>query len=156
MTAPGQISYTSAIPAGTNVVAAWGPSAVLPGEETLREIVAKFGEPFTLAYMPSTIQHIGVRVAEETAAVDLGGALFVATGSAPVLMAAPSSADFAVDIEIDGEAMKEAIDGARKAIVDTTEDIGWTVGHLPIIVGAALVGVVLLAAGAFYYSHKKG
>jgi hypothetical protein len=61
-----------------------------------------------------------------------------------------------VDIEIDGEAMKEAIDGARKAIVDTTDDIGWSIANLPIIVGAALVGVVLLAAGAFYYSHKKG
>ena len=163
MNVPGQIGYTDTIASGTNVLCLWGTGVPLPGEAALMAAVEPYGEPFVLTYMPSTVQHVGVRVAQDTAAVELALALVNTAGTPPLLAAAPSSADGVVDIEIDGEEMKRAFIAARAAVVDATKGTAAALGtgakviaNLPLIIGLALGGVVLLAAGAFYLSHKKG
>jgi hypothetical protein len=153
------IQATDTIAAGTNVICAWGTAAALPDEATLRQIVDPFGEPFTLAYLPEGVQYVGVRISNSTPAVELMVALTRDTGGhVPLLLAAPSSLGGTVELEIGGEKVVDAFDSAREAITesiaDTTSGAAWGLKNFPLVVGLALVGVVLLAAGALYYQHK--
>lgn len=152
------IAYSSKIAAGTNVVAFYGTAVALPSEETLRQAVAPFGDPFTLTYM--SVPHIGVRVSGETSALELSMALQAATagGPPPLLVALPPGAEDAVEIEIGGEEVAEALKGFAGGLAETVKG-GLLPGGsaFPLLVGAAVLGAVLIGIGAaLYLTRKKG
>jgi hypothetical protein len=149
------IPYDSTIPATASVVAIWPTGATLPGDDALRAAVLPYGEPFKFSYL--AIDHVGVKLAEDTRAVDLGSALAaVCSGQAPALFAVPAGTEDAVEIEITGQIVKEDVEAAINAFRDlTTGPIKPFGGGFPWLIGAAVLGVGLMAIGAVFYLSRE-
>jgi hypothetical protein len=148
------IPYGTILPAGSSVIAGWPPTTVLPGDDALQAAVEPFGEPFKFSYLFKP--HVGVKLARDTNSTEIGAALATVTaGNAPALFAVPPGGEDAVDIEIEGEIVKEGVEDAIGGLRDLTKAGLEASSSLPWLVGAAIVGAGLVVIGAVVYFKRK-
>lgn len=148
------IKPTDTIPAETTVLAVWGTGTILPGEDALQAAVAPFGQPLQFSYLPR--DHVAVKVTGETSAVELTVALAAATsGQAPLLLAVPPALNDAVEIEITGGEISEKLGEVGAAIQNTAKTAGTLGAAIPFLLGAAVVGGILVVGGAIWYFSRK-